>query len=58
MDKELVHILVCPICKGNLNLSIEDEDGQNVITGVLRCAKCKEDYPIEDSLPNLIPPQL
>ena len=56
MKKELIDILACPICKSELTLSIEEEDKQEVITGSLHCAKCSEDYPIKDTIPNLLPP--
>ncbi len=57
MKKELMDILACPMCKGNLKLEVEDGDGE-VITGTLYCAKCDELYPIEDGIPNLLPPDL
>jgi uncharacterized protein YbaR (Trm112 family) len=49
-------ILACPVCKGELELSIGEEKDGEVISGSLRCQKCKEDYPIVDSIPNLLPP--
>ena len=58
MRKDMMEILVCPVCKGQLTLTIVKEDGDEVIAGALRCAKCKETYPIEDSIPNLLPPDL
>ena len=58
MKKELMDILACPICKGNLELKIAEEDGEEIINGTLSCAKCNENYPIEDSIPNLLPPDL
>ncbi len=51
-------ILACPVCKGGLELIIEEEEGDDVIRGSLDCAQCKESYPIEESIPNLLPPQL
>ena len=56
MKKELMDILVCPVCKGDLELSVSEETGEEVITGTLRCSKCNVDYPIEDTIPNLLPP--
>jgi uncharacterized protein YbaR (Trm112 family) len=56
MKKELMDILACPVCKGELELSIGEEKDGEVISGSLRCQKCKEDYPIVDSIPNLLPP--
>jgi len=58
MKKDLMDILACPVCKGDLELRSEAEEGDEVITGSLECAACKEYYPIEDSIPNLLPPDL
>ena len=58
MKKRLMDILACPVCKGELELKIEAEDGEEVITGSLFCGKCDETYPIEDAIPNLLPPQM
>lgn len=51
-------ILACPMCKGDLELTVVEEDQKEVITGSLYCPKCKEAYPIEDAIPNLLPPDL
>ncbi len=51
-------ILACPICKGELELTVESEEAEEVIEGFLRCRKCPETYPITDSIPNLLPPDL
>ena len=56
MKKELLDILACPVCKGKLELNVEKEDGQEIVTGSLHCAKCDERYPIVDTIPNLLPP--
>ena len=56
MKKELVEILACPVCKGSLELKVEEEDEKEVITGSLYCANCSERYPIRDAIPNLLPP--
>ena len=53
-----MEILVCPVCKGELQLSVEGEDGDEIVTGSLFCATCDETYPIEDTIPNLLPPEL
>lgn len=58
MDKELMEILACPVCKGELELTIEREEGEEVIEGALLCAACRETYPINDAIPNLLPPQM
>ncbi len=51
-------ILACPMCKGDLKLSITEEDSKEVLSGSLFCAKCNETYPIVDAIPNLLPPDL
>ena len=51
-------ILACPVCKGALELKVDEEDGDDVLKGALLCGVCDESYPIEDSIPNLLPPQL
>ncbi len=58
MRKDLLDILACPIDKNPLTLTIEQEMGDEVIRGHLTCTKCKEEYPIEDRIPNLLPPEL
>ena len=58
MKKDLMDILACPVCKGTLELTVELEEGDEVVQGSLGCAQCDERYPIEDSIPNLLPPEL
>ena len=58
MKKDLMEILACPVCKGSLDLTIGKEDGEDIVTGSLFCGQCNEAYPIEESIPNLLPPEL
>jgi uncharacterized protein YbaR (Trm112 family) len=58
MKKELMDILACPVCKSSLELKITEEKKGEVVNGSLRCKKCKHSYPITDSIPNLLPPNL
>ena len=58
MRKDLMDILACPMCKSELELKADEEDGDEVIEGSLTCAKCNEVYPIDDGIPNLLPPDL
>jgi len=58
MKQSLMEILACPVCKGELELTIVEEDAHEVVTGSLHCTKCRETYPIEDTIPNLLPPEL
>jgi len=56
MKKELMDILACPVCKGELELSVDEENEEEVVAGTLHCAKCNARYPIVDTIPNLLPP--
>jgi uncharacterized protein YbaR (Trm112 family) len=58
MRKDLLDILACPMCKAPLELTSEEEQGQEVVRGYLTCSGCGERYPIEDSIPNLLPPHM
>ena len=46
------------MCKGNLKLTVVEEKEEEIITGSLKCEKCSEVYPIEDGIPNMLPPDL
>ena len=54
----MMDILCCPVCKGDLKLTVKKEDPKEVLDGGLYCAKCKFDYPINDGIPNLLPPEM
>ena len=58
MKQDLMEILACPLCKGELTLKVDTKDGDDIVTGSLNCAACAETYPIEDGIPNLLPPDL
>ena len=54
-----MEILACPVCKGVLKLTVASENEQeDVIEGSLLCYACPETYPITDSIPNLLPPDM
>lgn len=55
MKKDIVKILCCPTCKGDLKLKIEKEEKGEIITGKFSCEKCKCTYEIEEGIPNLLP---
>jgi uncharacterized protein YbaR (Trm112 family) len=46
LSKELLNILVCPQCKGEVRLS---KDG-----GALLCDRCRLAYPIRDDIPVML----
>ncbi|GAI06793.1 unnamed protein product [marine sediment metagenome] len=57
MKKELMDILACPVCKGELKLSVDEENEQEIVSGSLYCPKCNVHYPVVDAIPNLLPPE-
>ena len=58
MRIQLMEILVCPICRSDLDLTITEQNGDEIISGNLCCTECQEEYPIEDTIPNMLPPSL
>lgn len=58
MKRLLMDIICCPVCKGELELKVEKEENEEILEGQLYCKKCDYNYPIEDSIPNLLPPEL
>ena len=50
-------ILCCPVCKGDLKLTVTAENEKEIVAGSLYCARCDHSYPIEDTIPNLLPPE-
>ncbi len=51
-------ILACPVCKGDLILNTVEESEEEIISGTLYCSVCNEHYPIDEGIPNLLPPDL
>jgi uncharacterized protein YbaR (Trm112 family) len=49
-------VLACPVCNGELDLAVEREETEEIVLGQLLCKQCNTTYPIEESIPNLIPP--
>ena len=47
ISKELLDILVCPVCKQPVHLQ-PDESG-------LKCDVCKRVYPVRDDIPVMLP---
>ena len=46
IDKKLLEILVCPVCKAKV---LPKEDGSG-----LKCVECKRVYPIRDDIPVML----
>lgn len=47
IPKDLMNILACPVCKGDLKLELN----------TLFCKKCDHVYPIRDGIAVLLPPE-
>jgi uncharacterized protein YbaR (Trm112 family) len=58
MKESLMDVVCCPLDKADLELSVEDREDDEILTGTLSCAECGEQYPIEDGIPNLLPPDM
>jgi len=53
--RDLLDILCCPVCKGDLALAVIEE-AEEILKGSLTCGSCKNVYSIEDGIPDLLPP--
>jgi len=51
-------IVCCPMDKHDLELEVDERDGEEILNGRLSCTECGEVYPIEDGIPNLLPPDM
>lgn len=58
MKRDLMDILCCPLDKEELELEVDEEDDEEILEGRLTCTECGEVYPIEDGIPNLLPPDM
>jgi uncharacterized protein YbaR (Trm112 family) len=58
MKEDLLEILCCPLDKEDLDLEATETDGDEILEGKLVCTECGEEYPIEDGIPNLLPPDM
>jgi len=55
MKRDLMEILCCPVCKGDLELRI-DVEKEEILEGTLFCKNCNHRYEIKDGIPDLLPP--
>lgn len=52
-------IICCPVDKHDLDLEVDErDDDDEILQGTLTCTECGETYPIEDGIPNLLPPDM
>ncbi len=56
MNKNLLELLACPACRGELRIEAADAArGDDIESGSLRCAGCGTMYPIVSSVPRFVP---
>jgi uncharacterized protein YbaR (Trm112 family) len=55
MRRQIIPLLCCPVCKGDLILTVIREDETEIIEGILHCTACGVDYPIDEGIPDLLP---
>ena len=56
MKNDLLEILACPNCpEASLNLRVFKQDGEEIVSGELRCSICSETYIIQEGIPRMIP---
>ena len=58
IQESLLDIICCPLDKSALELESIRRDDDEVLDGRLVCTECSEEYPIEDGIPNLLPPDM
>ncbi len=58
MHRDLLDILVCPVTKEPLELVVEEEEDDEILRGHLYSRSIDFRYPIEDGIPNLLPPDM
>ncbi len=55
MRRQIIPLLCCPVCKGDLDLTVKKEDEKEIVEGTLHCPVCQVDYPIDEGIPDLLP---
>jgi len=58
VKESLLDIVCCPLDKEELDLEVDETEDGEVLAGTLTCTECGQNYPIEDGIPNLLPPDM
>ena len=58
MKESLMDVICCPLDKAPLELNVDERTDEEILAGTLACTECDEEYPIEDGIPNLLPPDM
>lgn len=54
MNRDLLKILVCPKCKGELNCSVISESDSGIDQADLECAACRAVFPVTNGIPRFV----
>ncbi len=54
MNKEILDILACPECKGDLKIESAEKDTTEIINGRLICETCGLFFTIQGGVPNFL----
>src|SRR5258708_17873251 len=54
MKTGLLNLLACPNCQARLELEAKTQEGNEVLAGCLRCARCSASFPIHQGIPRFV----
>lgn len=56
MEQNIMEILCCPLCKGELKLEIKTKSNEKITEGSMVCSNCKNEYSIHEGIPRMFIP--
>ncbi len=54
MKSRLLNYICCPSCFADFDLIIKEQEGEEIITGELKCRSCQNVYPITGAIPRIL----
>ena len=54
MKERLLDLVVCPACRGSLELEVQEREGPEIREGSLHCRPCAAVYPIRRKIPRFV----
>ena len=55
MKKRLLELLSCPVCqRGDLILSVDSQNGDDILAGALECSNCKKMFSVINGIPRFV----
>ncbi len=54
MYTRIAKLLACPDCQLPVQLEVRSRQGENVLSGILRCSACGREFPIRDGIPRFV----